>query len=115
MKFRLTAKLRKYSVVQVAFDKIIFIFLIFGGKAAAIRFTFSPFFGTITIGRLLQGRARIAASNQIEPALKCYFPRLRAFAPLLYVDTAAVAAAQIHRKIPILRCCAVFTSEKDLK
>ena len=57
----------------------------------------------------------LAVSNQIEPALKLYFPRLRAFAPLLYVDTAAVATAQIHRKIPILRCYAVFTSENDLK
>ena len=57
----------------------------------------------------------VAVSNQLEAALKCYFSRIRAFAPLQYVDTAAVATAQIHHKIPILRCYAVFTSVKDLK
>ena len=45
---------------------------------------------------------RLAESNQIEPALKCYFSRIRAVTPLQYVDTAAVVTAQIHHKIPIL-------------
>ncbi len=46
----------------------------------------------------------LAVSNRMETALKRHFTRLRAFAPLQYVDTAAVATAQIHRKIPVLRC-----------
>ncbi len=57
----------------------------------------------------LLGDLAVAVLDQIKPALKCYFPRLRAFAPLQYVDTAAVTTAQIHRKIPILRFYVVFT------
>ncbi len=57
----------------------------------------------------LLGDLAVAVLDQIKPALKCYFSRLRAFAPLQYVDTAAVTTAQIHRKIPILRFYVVFT------
>ena len=50
----------------------------------------------------------------METALKRYFSQLRAFAPLQYVDTAAVATAQIHRKIPILRCSQFSRAQKTL-